>query len=123
MTTAVDWQYLAHNPVGGVRLPPGKPIKRAPVLSPERVRLVLANLQEPYRTMTALMAGTVIRESELLALKWRDFDVVQRVIRIRRSLYRGKIYEGTKTAEAAVIFLMETAWLAWCGVWPTAHTI
>ena len=36
-------------------------------------------------------AGTVIRESELLALKWADFDWLQRVITVRRSLYRGNI--------------------------------
>jgi integrase len=97
MATAVNWQYIPRNPVSGVRLPPGKPVKRAPVLRPEQVRLVLTNLEEPYRTMATLMAGTVIRESELLALKWSDFESTQQVIRIRRSLYRSKIHEGTKT--------------------------
>jgi len=42
--------------------------------------------------MTIIMAGTVIRESELLALKWTDFDWLRRVITVRRSQYRGTIY-------------------------------
>ena len=39
-STAVDWQYLARNPVGGVKLPAGKPVRRARVLSPDEVRLL-----------------------------------------------------------------------------------
>jgi integrase len=89
--TAVDWEYLARNPVDGLKLPGGKPVERARILSPEEIRLLMEHLAEPYRTMTIIMAGTVIRESELLALKWADFDWLQRVIKVRRSLYRGNI--------------------------------
>lgn len=89
--TAVDWEYLPRNPVGGLKLPGGKPVERARILSSEEIRLLMEHLAEPYRTMTIIMAGTVIRESELLALKWADFDWLQRVIKVRRSLYRGNI--------------------------------
>ncbi len=89
--TAVDWEYLPRNPVGGLKLPGGKPVERARILSSEEIRLLMEHLAEPYRTMTIIMAGTVIRESELLALKWVDFDWLQRVIKVRRSLYRGNI--------------------------------
>jgi len=89
--TAVDWEYLSRNPVSGLKLPGGKPVQRARVLSPEEIRLLITHLAEPYRTMVIIMAGTVIRESELLALKWTDFDWLQRVITVRRSLYRGNL--------------------------------
>lgn len=89
--TAVDWEYLARSPVGGLKLPGGKPVERARILSSEEIRLLIKHLAEPYRTMTIIMAGTVIRESELLALKWADFDWLQRVITVRRSLYRGNV--------------------------------
>lgn len=74
MATAVDWQYLARNPVEGVKLPPGKAVKRAAVLSPEQLALVIANLGEPYRTMAVIASTTGMRESEVLGLKWEDFD-------------------------------------------------
>jgi integrase len=89
--TAVDWEYLSRNPVGGLKLPGGKPVERARVLRPEEIRLLITNLAEPYRTMVIIMAGTVIRESELLGLKWADFDWLRRVIAVRRSLYRGTL--------------------------------
>ena len=89
--TAIDWEYLPRNPVGGLKLPGGKLVERARILSSEEIRLLMEHLAEPYRTMTIIMAGTVIRESELLALKWADFEWLQRVIKVRRSLYRGNI--------------------------------
>ena len=91
MATAVDWQYLARNPVEGVRLPPGKAVTRAPVLTLDQLALVIANLAEPYRTMVVIASVTGMRESEVLALKWEDFDTKAQVIRVRRSLYRGKL--------------------------------
>jgi len=63
MATAVDWQYLARNPVEGVKLPP-----------------VIANLEEPYRTMAVVASATGMRESEVLALKWEDFDTEAQII-------------------------------------------
>lgn len=89
--TAVDWEYLQRNPVSDLKLPEGKPAQRARVIAPGEIRLLVDRLKEPYRTMVVLMAGTVIRESELLALKWSDFDWLQRVITVRQSLYRGTI--------------------------------
>ena len=35
-----------------------------------------------------VMAGTVIRESELLALRWSGLDYINRLIRIRRPNHR-----------------------------------
>jgi integrase len=89
--TAVDWEYLTRNPVSGLKLPGGKPVQRARVLSPEEIRTLVTDLAEPYRTMVIIMAGTAIRESELLALMWTDFDWLRRVITVRRSLYRGHL--------------------------------
>jgi integrase len=97
--TAVDWEYLSRNPVSGLRLPEGKPVQRARVLRPEEIRLLVTHLAEPYRTMVIIMAGTALRESELLGLKWTDFDWVRRVIAVRRSLYRGDL--GVTKSEKA----------------------
>jgi len=98
--TAVTWKYIRHNPAAGLQLPHGRPVKRAAVLTPEQLRLVINNLQAPYKTMAIIMAGTAIRESELLALMWADFDWVDRLMHVRRSVYRGILDEQTKTEES-----------------------
>src|SRR5262249_25640771 len=98
--TAMTWKYIQHNPATGLQLPQGKSVKRGVVLTPEQLRLVITNLQEPYKTMATVMAGTAIRESELLALKWSDLDYTNRLIHIRRSVYRGVLDEQTKTEES-----------------------
>ena len=85
------------NPVVGLDLPEGKRVQRAQVLTPEQVQTVIRNLAEPYRTMIVVLAGTVIRECELLALKWDDIDFIGRVIHVRRSLYRGVVDEDKHT--------------------------
>jgi integrase len=98
--TAMTWKYVPHNPATGLHLPRGKSVKRAVVLTPEQLRLVITNLEEPYKTMAMVMAGTAIRESELLALKWSDLDYMNRLIRVRRSVYCGVLDEQTKTEES-----------------------
>lgn len=98
--TAVDWEYLTRNPVSGLKLPGGKPVRRARVLSPEEIRLLVAHLEEPFRTMVIIMAGTVIRESELFVLKWTDFDWPRQVVTVRRSLYRKQI-DTTKSEKGS----------------------
>jgi integrase len=67
------------------------------VLDRNRRQAVIRNLAEPYRTMVVVLAGTVIQECELLALKWEDVDFIGRIIRVRRSLYRGNIDEDKNT--------------------------
>jgi integrase len=99
MATAVDWQYLSRNPVDAIKLPAGKSPRRAPVLTPEQLGLVSANLKEPYRTMVVSACTKGMRESEVLGLKWEDFDPVRQIIRVRRSLYQGKI-SAPKTEES-----------------------
>ena len=74
-----------------MKLPGGKPVQCARVLSPEEIRLLITHHSELYRTMVIVMADTAIRESKLLALRWTDFDWLRRVISVRRSLYRGNL--------------------------------
>ena len=90
MRTGVDWEYVERNPMAGVKLPSGKPVKRAHVLPVEKLGELIARLPEPYRTM-AVLGTTGMRESEILGLRWDDFDTEKLVIRVRRSQYRGQI--------------------------------
>jgi len=103
MATAMDWQYLPRNPVEGAKLPPGKGVRRASVLTLDQLALVIANLEEPYRTMAVIASVTGMRESEVLALKWEDFDVEAQTVRVRRSLYRGEINDPKTEKSERVI--------------------
>lgn len=88
--TALTWELIERNPVGEIKLPPGKSVERAPVLMPEQIAQLIARLVEPYRTMVVIASTTGMRKSEVLALRWEDFDRKAQVIHVRRSLYRGK---------------------------------
>jgi len=90
MRTGLDWEYVERNPVAGIKLPPGRPVKRAPVLTLEQLGQLISRLPEPYRTM-AVLGTTGMRESEILGLRWDDFDIEKQVILVRRSQYRGEI--------------------------------
>lgn len=91
MSTAMDWEYITRNPVEGVKMPRGKPVKRAPVLMPEQSAQVIGGLSEPYRTMVVIASATAMRESEVLALKWEDFDTVAQTVKVQRGLYKGTL--------------------------------
>jgi integrase len=90
---AVDWEYLRTNPAAKIKLPPGKQIKQASVLTVADLTKVIDGLGEPYRTMAVIEAHTGIRESELMALMWTDFDTAQKVMTVQRSVYRGVVGE------------------------------
>jgi len=104
MAIAVDWQYLSRNPVNGIKLPAGRSPKRAPVPTPQQLGLVIANLNEPYRTMVVIACTKGMRESEVLALKWDDFDAARQIIRVRRSLLIRRCTLRVRTAVPATPF-------------------
>jgi integrase len=97
--TAVTWRYLKENPAKGLRLPPGKPVQRAQVLTPAQINLLVQSLLSPYREMVLVAATTGVRPSELWGLRWGDLDEQAHVIRISRRLYRRHLGE-TKTPQS-----------------------
>jgi len=56
----------------------------------ERARL-LAALRSEDRLLGQLLDGVGLRSSEALALEWDDIDVGQRVVHVRRRIYRGHV--------------------------------
>lgn len=58
--------------------------KEPRVLTLTECHRLLAELEEPYRTMVALSIATGLRCSELFALKWADFDWANSVMFVRR---------------------------------------
>lgn len=83
---AVNWRYLKENPAAKLRLPPGKPVQQAQVLSPAQIDLLVRNLFSPQREMVLLAATTGLRPSELWGLRWQDID--EDGVHVRQRLYR-----------------------------------
>jgi integrase len=61
------------------------------ILTPDQAYAVMANLQEPERTLTLLAAGTGLRISECLGLQWQDVSFAEGLIRVRRTWTCGRV--------------------------------
>jgi integrase len=92
ISTARKWGYVAE-PVklGELALPAESVKSEARFFTPEQVRKIIQNAQEPFRTMFYILAMTGIRAGELLGLKADDIDFERRLIFIRRSVNRGHV--------------------------------
>ncbi len=89
--TAVEWGYLAENPVSRAKLPPRniRP-NGTQFLTPVQVRQLAAELCEPYRSMTLMAVLTGLRRGELFALRWEAVDLDKGVLEVRETVYRGR---------------------------------
>jgi integrase len=63
-------------------------------------QLLLAELEDPYKTMVLVAGCLGLRVSELMGLQWGDIDWSNLVVRIRRSSVEGRVYESPKTEES-----------------------
>jgi len=96
---AVTWHYLKESPAKGLRLPPGKPVQQAHVLTLNQIAQLVVLLPTPYREMVLLAGATGLRPSELWGLQWQDLDPTAQVVHVRRRVYRRHVGE-TKTPQS-----------------------
>ncbi len=86
MVQAVKWGYVGRNVCDSVESP--KPTKKEfTPLSPDQVGILLAatdNLRD--RALILMAVTTGMRQGEILALRWSDIDLKEKVVRVRRSL-------------------------------------
>jgi len=89
------WELTDRNPIDLVRQRGGRRcIPR--VLTPGEIRLLLAQLVEPYHTMVLAAACLGLRASEIMGLQWQDFNWEDLTVFIRRGVVNGRS-DDTKT--------------------------
>ena len=89
------WELTDRNPIDLVRQRGGRRcIPR--VLTPGEIRLLLAQLAEPYHTMVMVAACLGLRASEIMGLQWRDFNWEDLTVLRRRGVVNGRTGD-TKT--------------------------
>jgi len=92
------WELTDRNPIDLVRQRGGRRcIPR--VLTPGEIRLILAQLVEPYHTMVLAAACLGLRASEIMGLQWQDFNWDDLTVFIRRGVVNGR--SGDTKTEAS----------------------
>lgn len=89
LSTAVEWGYIEANSAIGVRLPSLAVQEERIALTPEQLRQLVAELEEPYKSMVLIAVLTGLRRGELFALRWGVVDFERKAIRVRESVYEG----------------------------------
>jgi integrase len=100
---AMRWNLVGSNPVAGVE-PPRVESPEMQVLSEAEIARLLTAYRELEahataearlwwsltRRITAVALGTALRRGELLALRWRDVELLERRLTVCESLVRGR---------------------------------
>lgn len=122
---AVRWEFCGHNPISS-GIPVGTGGKRGPstgvrvsakrlraplVLSPEEVKLGLAQLEFRDQLLVFVDGALGIRQGELGALRWLDCDFNNMNFSVQHSYYwrRGGHLKSTKTEASAKLLPMHAS--------------
>ena len=95
---AVWEDFLRKNPAKFLELPKTKPVSKT-TLTTEQFAAVLEELDTKYSLLVRLGVFCAFRPSELLALRWRDFDPAEKTFTIRETVYKGVLRPFTKTTD------------------------
>lgn len=98
LRTAASWGHLLDNPAQGVRLPRLRTVRPKWVLTTEQAIALIDRLAPLPRAMVGIALLSGVRRGELFALRWRDIDLVGRVLHVREAVYEGSF--GTPKTEA-----------------------
>jgi integrase len=99
MGTAVSWNYLSDNPVHGVKMPERTLKRPHRFLITEELRRLIAEAEEPVRTIVLLAAMTGLRIGEILALRWGRVNLLAGTLRVEETCYHGHF--GTPKTRAS----------------------
>lgn len=87
---AMRQEWIDRNPIRDVRQSAKRQIE-PDILEPQEIQSLLAGLQGPCRTMVMVAAFTGMRVSEILGLQWRDIDLEEGVVHLRRGVVNQQV--------------------------------
>jgi len=80
-----------------------KPQKDPDPFEDKEVRLILEALASPYREMVLVAVSFGLRQSEIFALQWRDFDFDDKELTIARNICYGQVGNCKTSASRATL--------------------
>ncbi|MNS17045.1 Transposase [compost metagenome] len=102
LAQAVKQQLLPRNPAEGALLP-ARQQSEMMALGPEEARRFLEEAaKDRWGLLFALALYTGMRPGEIRALQWKDFDLENRIVTIRRAVSKGRdgwYFKPTKTKQ------------------------
>jgi integrase len=109
---AVGWTLIPRN-VAEAATPPRPVGREITSLSREQARALLAAARgEPLYAFYVLAVTTGMRNGELLALQWKDVDLEDLTLRVRRSVFNGVVSPPKTEAGSRTIRLTRMAVVA-----------
>lgn len=104
ITTAQNWGYICERVSFGKLALPERDIQlEAPSFTEDEARSIIAEAKGQYRVMFAIAAMTGLRVGEILALQVSDFDLDNRLLTVRRSVWRAKLQTPKTINSQAVL--------------------
>ena len=108
LQAAVERGYLERNPVHGIRLRETEAKKERRIYSTSEVRMLLAELPEPCRTIVFLAVLTGMRIGEILALRWKRVDLLRGMIDVAETFSDGEFGSPKTRSSLRVIPISST---------------
>ena len=103
LATAVEDGLIRSNPASGVRVAQPDALQEEPedapegrALTPEQLARLIAEVPAQHRPFVTFVAQTGLRIGEAIAVQWRDVDLDEGTLHVRRRYYRGA-YAPPKT--------------------------
>lgn len=94
---AVDLDFLTKNPAQRLKVPANLRPTDKTTLTWDQLRLALNELRARDRVLLELDMTDALRPGELFAFRWKCFDPSTSSLKIRETVYRGKIRPRAKT--------------------------
>ena len=88
LAQAVKWDLMPRNPADSVKAPTPNPKEMNPLSACEARKLLEAARGNRLEALYVLAIHTGMRRGELLGLKWKDLDLENATVRVRRTLTR-----------------------------------
>jgi len=87
---AIDREVITQNVASNIKMPSHKPKEIEPFTGRE-VQLLLSEANEFFKLYLAIGFYAGMRMGEIIGLQYDDFDFNNKVINVKRSIYKGKI--------------------------------